>query len=111
MNKQKVTTEKYPYTRNSHTSNNQYNNNKDQQINKSTDTNNKYNDKQSDKTTNYWHSINKQKFIPIRKIHTLPKNNPNKNNNPNLGKYIENKYRTNTRCTIKKATKKLRLQP
>ena len=49
MNKQKVTTEKYPYTRNNHTSNNQYNNNKDQQINKSTDTNNKYNNKQRDK--------------------------------------------------------------
>ena len=43
MDKQKVTTEKYPYTRNNHTSNNQYNNNK------STDTNNKYNDTQSDK--------------------------------------------------------------
>ena len=71
MDKQKVTTEKYPYTRNNHTSNNQYNNNKDQQINKSTHTNNKYNDKQSDKKRNYWHSINKQKLIPISKIHTL----------------------------------------
>ena len=53
MDKQKMTTTKYPYTRNNHTSNNQYNKNKDQQINKTTDTNNKDNDKQSDKTTNY----------------------------------------------------------
>ena len=48
-----MTTTKYSYTRNNHTSNNQYNKNKDQQINKTTDTNNKYNDRQSDETTNY----------------------------------------------------------
>ena len=73
MDKQKMTTTKYPYTRNNHTPNNQYNKNKDHQTNKTTDTNNKYNDKQSDKTTNYWHSLTKQKLIPIRKTHTLPK--------------------------------------
>ena len=101
MVKQIVTTTQHPYTRNNPTSNNQYNKNKDQQINKTADTTTKYNDKQSDKITNYWHSLTKQKLIPIRKTHTLPKKNPNNNNKHNLGKNIENKYRTNTKCTTK----------
>ena len=92
MDKQFFTNTKHSSIRNHHTSNTQYNNNKNQQIDRPADTTTNYNDKQRNKTTNYRYSIKKQKSDPISNSHILLKNKTNKNIETTTTKNIVNQY-------------------
>ena len=74
----------------------QYNNNKNQQIDRPADTTTNYNDKQIDKITNCWYSIKKQKSVPIRNSYILLKNKTNKNIKSTPTNNIVNQYCTST---------------
>ena len=105
MDKKISTTIKHPYICTHHISNNQYNKNKNQHNNKPANTTTtKYNEKQNDKITKCWHSIEKQKSVLISKSHILLQSKANKNTETNPIKHNENRYCTYTHCTKKITT-------
>ena len=65
MDKQIPTNTKYSPIRKHHTQNIRYKTNNNKQIHRSADTITNYNDNPSDKSTNCWYSIKKQKSVPI----------------------------------------------
>ena len=99
MDKQILTNTKHSFIHNHHTSNTQYNNNKNQQIDRPADTTTNYNDKQIDKITNCRYSIKKQKSVPIRNSYILLKNKTNKNIKSTPTNNIVNQYCTSTHTT------------